>query len=198
LTAAFIGYFADGEDIRPEQYALNGGAPWYETYECADGKWLAVGAIEPYFFRDLCGALQLEHLVDLEFDSGSYEAIRTAFVRVFQTKTRDEWLADFAPLGLAVSPVLELTEVPEDAHIRSRGMVNSRQSAQFGEVREIGVAPKLSRTPGKPRGSPPQPGRDTRSILTALGRSPDAVEALFAGGIAFSVDSEASRSKTNG
>jgi len=84
LTAAFIGYFADGEEIMPGEYFLNGGAPWYEAYECGDGRFVTLGCIEPHFFRGLCEALGLETFIDHQYDESVYPEMRESISAILR------------------------------------------------------------------------------------------------------------------
>jgi crotonobetainyl-CoA:carnitine CoA-transferase CaiB-like acyl-CoA transferase len=183
LTAAFIGYFADGEEVRPGAYFLNGGAPWYDVYECADGSWLALGCIEPRFFGSLCEVLDLAELAPRQFDPGAYPEMRARLTQRLAEKPRDDWMRVFQDHEIAASPVLEMREIQNHAQFRSRGMIGALQT-RFGPVCHIGVAPKLSLTPGQPLGEPPEPGRDTVSILRALGFAEQVIERMLALGIA--------------
>jgi alpha-methylacyl-CoA racemase len=96
---------------------LDGGYAFYGTYKTKDGKYIAVGALEPQFFRDLVTALGLSHAVSLEdqFDADEQEKIRSLFASTFLSRTRDEWDECFEGLGIdaCVSPVLEMHEAPK-------------------------------------------------------------------------------------
>ena len=177
LTGAFRGYFADGEEIVPQQYFLNGGVPWYDTYECADGRRLSVGAIEGHFYAGLCHALGLPEWLDHQFDEDRHEAMRASFAQAVAQRSADEWMQIMPGYDVPAVPVLELREIPEDAQVRAREMVVELDSP-VGTVRQIGVAPQLSDTPGNPRATGPATGEHTGQILAQLGYSAEEVEAL--------------------
>jgi alpha-methylacyl-CoA racemase len=97
---------------------LDGAAPFYDTYRCSDGQWLAVGAIEDKFYRQLLIGLDLEPLIALDrFDPANHGRIRGAFTAKFEKMTREEWVAAFQNLDACVSPVLSMTEVANDPSI---------------------------------------------------------------------------------
>jgi alpha-methylacyl-CoA racemase len=91
---------------------LDGGAPFYDTYQCADGEWVAVGAIEDKFYEQLLTGLQLESLMALDrFDESNHESIRHEFAAAFRRRPRAHWIRHFRDLDACVSPVLSLSEV---------------------------------------------------------------------------------------
>lgn len=135
-----------------ESFLLDGGAPFYRTYETADGRYMAVGAIEPQFYAQLLTGLGLS-AGDLpqQLDRESYPGMHELFARCFATKTRDEWAAIFAGTDACVTPVLTWREAAESAHLRARGTLVTA----YG-VDQAAPAPRFSRTPSGPVGRPPQ------------------------------------------
>lgn len=101
--------------------ALDGGVPWYDTYQTADDKFMAVGALELQFYEELLDRLGLTGSVPDRKDPQSWPIIRQRFAEVFASRTRDEWARHFAGSDACVSPVLSLAEAPHDAHLASRG-----------------------------------------------------------------------------
>ena len=144
---------------------LDGGAPFYGTYECADGRYVAVGALEPKFFGELIAVLGLDD-VPAQHDQEAWPRMREMFTRVFLTRTRDEW-----------APVLDLAEAPDGAHLAARGTF----AEAFGIVQPT-PAPRLSRTPGRIRSAPPSPGADSREVLSDWGFDKAEIDALIAQG----------------
>ena len=120
---------------------LDGGAPFYDTYACADGRWVAVGAIEPQFYAQLVSGLGLAGLPG-QYDD--WPATRAAFTAAFRTRTRDEWARVFAGTDACVTPVLTLTEAPDGEHLAARGTL-----VRDGKAVRPAPAPRLSRTPGQ-------------------------------------------------
>ena len=154
---------------------LDGGAPYYQTYETADGKYMAVGAIEGQFYREFVRGLQLDPtaLPDQE-DKEQWPQMRARFAEIFRSKTRDDWAAIFEGKDACVSPVLELDEVEQDPHNMEReSLINIDGTMQPA------VAPRLSMTPGKSDGPARQRGWETRGILEDLGYSPEEISTLF-------------------
>ncbi|GAA0990725.1 CaiB/BaiF CoA-transferase family protein [Acrocarpospora macrocephala] len=120
---------------------LDTGAPMYDTYETADGKHLAVGALEPQFWAEMLGKLGLTDLPDRD-DQANWPVIRDRLAAVFATRTRADWEAVFAGSDACVSPVLELTEAPEHPHNRARGTF-----VEIAGVTQPAPAPRLLGTP---------------------------------------------------
>jgi alpha-methylacyl-CoA racemase len=151
-------------DVR-QANLLDGGAPFYDTYRCADGQYVAVGALEPQFYAALVTGLGLaeELAVAAQHDLRTWPAQRAAFERVFATRTRDEWAAHFAATDACVAPVLGLLEAPHHPHMAARGTF-----ATLDGVTQPRVAPRFSRTPGRD----PSPSTvDTSAALAAWGIS---------------------------
>jgi alpha-methylacyl-CoA racemase len=125
-----------------EENMLDGHAPFYDTYTCADGRHVAVGALEPQFYAALLAGLGLdgEELPD-QNDRAGWPALRARFTEVFATRTRDEWAEAFAGTDACVTPVLAFGEVPANPHVAARGTVVERDG-----VPQAAPAPRFSRT----------------------------------------------------
>jgi len=177
MTMAFTQYFANGTIIRPGEYLLNGGVPWYDTYQCADGRWFSIGSIEPHFYEALCRVLGCEEFLGRQYDASSYPAMRERFAAVFRTKTADEWMEIMSQHDICAAPVLEMDRVVQNPHNLARNMVVEVDSP-VGPVKQIGVAPKLSKTPGHVRHAGPVLGQHTEAILTELGYAPERIAEL--------------------
>lgn len=146
---------------------FDGGAPFYRCYRTADGRWVAVGAIEPVFYRRLLEGLGLDAgLVASQHDRDSWPQVREQLAAVFATRTREEWAAVFAELDACVAPVLSAQEAVDDPHLAARG-VYRRASAE--RPVHPAPAPRLSVTPGSPGSEPGRLGEDTLAVLTELG-----------------------------
>ncbi len=119
---------------------LDGGAPFYDTYETSDGKWVAVGAIEPAFYTDLRRVLGLEgDMWDRQFDPRAWPAMREALTARFLTRSRDNWVEAFAGSEACVTPVLDYAEAVADAHNIARGTLT-----EVGGVTQPAPAPRYS------------------------------------------------------
>jgi alpha-methylacyl-CoA racemase len=159
---------------------LDGAAPFYDTYECADGRFIAVGAIEPKFFAELVARTGMSGPSadgDARFDAGTWPAYREDWSALFRTKTRDEWAALLSESDACVAPVLDWTEAPAHPQMAARQVF-----VESGGVLQPGPAPRLSKTPGAIARPPAQPGEHTDEILRELGLDELAVEALRATG----------------
>ena len=157
---------------------LDSGAPYYDTYECADGEHVSVGAIEPQFFSQLLLGLglQADDLPD-QNDQEAWPVLKEAFITTFKTRSRDEWAEVFEGMDACVAPVLKMSEVAGHPHIKARNtMVDINGHIQPGP------APRFSRTPGKIRHRAAELGEHTDSILKDLGLNETAIKKLKAEG----------------
>lgn len=155
LMALFHG-FQKGGQISTERgrRVLGGDAPWYRTYECADGRFIAVGPIEPQFRVALLAGLGLDpsDLGPLD-DPSNWQAASARLAEVFRTRPREEWTAVFEATDACVAPVLTLEEAPGHPHMAARGVYEDRPEAVHPAA-----APRLSRTPGAPGAAGPAIG----------------------------------------
>jgi len=134
-----------------ESFLLDGGAPFYRCYETSDGKYMAVGAIEPQFFAALLTGLGLSaDDVPSQLDIGSYHGMYDVFAERFAGRTRDEWTEVFAGTDACVTPVLTWSEAATNDHLNARSTVITAHG-----VEQAAPAPRFSRTPAGPVGPPP-------------------------------------------
>lgn len=156
---------------------LDGGAPNYRCYECADGKYLSVGAIEVQFWAALCQALGFDvATTPSPYDPAQWAACEQLLSRTFKAKTRDEWAELFAPLDACVAPVLTLTEAPNHPHNLARGSY-----VQVGDAILAGPAPKFSATAGVTPALTVT-GADSEALLAEAGYTADGLAALRTAG----------------
>ena len=157
---------------------LDGGAPFYGVYETADGRHLAVGALEPQFYAELLRRLGLD-AGDLpgQLDRDGWPLVRERLAALFRTRTREEWCELLAGTDACVAPVLGLGEAPAHPHNRARGTF-----VDVGGVVQPGPAPRFSRTPSDPPTPPARPGEHTDQALADWGVAPDEVARLRATG----------------
>ena len=144
---------------------LDTGSPWYDVYETADGRHVAVGAIEAQFYAEFLRRLGLdgEDLPD-QNDRSAWPELRERFAAAFKEKTRDEWTEVFVPSDACVAPVLSMKEAAEHPYNTARDVF-----PELAGHRQPAPAPRLSRTPGATSGVPALPGGQTRAILDDLG-----------------------------
>ena len=176
-------YFAAGLVPKPGVEMLNGGAPYYAVYQCSDGKWLSIGCIEPWFWSELCKALDCEEYIPEQMNREKHPEIFDALQTKFREKTRDEWFQGLRRRDICVGPVYTLDEVFEDPHVQARGMVTEVQHPEFGTVKQVGVGPKFSDTPGAVRTTAPKRGEHTADLLRECGYSDAEIEDMKASGI---------------
>ncbi|OIN81708.1 CaiB/BaiF CoA transferase family protein [Mycobacterium malmoense] len=136
---------------RRESFLLDGAAPFYRCYETADGKYVAVGAIEPQFFAALLAGLGLSpDEVPSQLDIGSYPRMYDVFAQRFAGRTRDEWTRVFVGTDACVTPVLTWSEAAVADHLKARSTIITAHG-----VEQAAPAPRFSRTPAGPVGPPP-------------------------------------------
>jgi alpha-methylacyl-CoA racemase len=134
-----------------ESSLLDGGAPFYRTYETSDGKYMAVGAIEPQFFAELLKGLGLSaEDVPNQMDRDSFPGMRKLFTERFASKTRDEWAKIFAGTDACCTPVLTWSEAAQGEHLTARRTIVHRNGFD-----QAAPAPRFSRTPVDEFGPPP-------------------------------------------
>jgi alpha-methylacyl-CoA racemase len=153
---------------------LDTGAPFYDTYETADGKFVSVGALEPQFYAELVERLGLsDEDLPAQMDRGGWPKLRERFTEVFKSKTRDEWCAVLEHTDACFAPVLTMSEATEHPHVRARGTV-----VELEGVQQPAPAPRFSRTPGSIQRRAAQPGQHTDAALTDWGFSDDELAKL--------------------
>ena len=136
--------------------------------------------MEPYFYANLCTALGLDQYIDDQgtSDVARREEIRAAFTAAFKTRTADEWHELLNDVDVCAKPVLSLEEALQDEHNIAREMVVEVPTPDGGVMRQAGVAPKLSGTPGRVRGGAPSRGQDTEDLLADLGIDVEVIASL--------------------
>ena len=157
---------------------LDSGAPFYDSYPCADGRYVAVGALEPQFYAALLSGLGVDpaELGD-QHDRAGWPAMRERFAATFRTRARDEWVAHFAGRDACVASVNTTEEALADTHLAARGTV-----VEVDGVVQPAPAPRFGGTPAALDRPPPGVGEHTGEILAGLGYDDDAVAALRASG----------------
>lgn len=159
MTWAFYGQ-GHWTDAR-EANLLDGGAPYYDTYTCADGRHVAVGPLEPRFYAQLVDGLGLDPAtLPAQDDVAGWPVLRARFAGAFASRPRDEWVAVFDGTEACVTPVLALSEVAEHPHVKARGTVVAPDG-----VPQAAPAPRFSRTPATLPGPPAEP-EDVDAVLT--------------------------------
>ncbi|MHC5262035.1 CaiB/BaiF CoA transferase family protein [Streptomyces sp. UC4497] len=150
---------AGGWQDRRAANLLDGGAPFYGTYETADGKYMAVGALEQQFYAEFAELLGLGEVAAARGDLGRWDELRAAVAARFKERTRDEWAAVFEGSDACVAPVLSLGEAPHHPHLAARGTF-----VDHGGLTQPAPAPRFSDTPTSVHSGPAQPGADTTDV----------------------------------
>jgi alpha-methylacyl-CoA racemase len=176
-------YLATGVVPGPGHGMLTGRYACYDAYRAADGGWVAVAAIEPRFWANLCRALGLPQWVEAQTDDDVQERIRSDLAAVFATRDRDEWVAELAGADTCVAPVLSVPEVVEDPQLCARGDFVKATHPEHGTF--LQVAPVLA---GSDRSKGSYRVRDagetdTDELLAGVGMSPDDCARLRESGV---------------
>ena len=173
LAAMFSGF------LKVEQWSetrgvntLDTGAPWYDVYETKDGKYVAIGAIEDKFFRELVSRLRVDKDT-AQHDRAGWPKMREQFAKIFKTKTRDEWCKVFEGSDACFAPVLSWSEARRHPQSISRNSY-----VTVAGVEQPAPAPRFSRTPAKLRGAPPERGEGGAQALADWGFDSDDVKKL--------------------
>jgi alpha-methylacyl-CoA racemase len=176
-----IRYSGDWTAPRGENL-FDGGAPYYGVYECADGGWLAVGAIEPKFYAELVSGLGLAAQLPLEAqnDRAQWPRQRELIATTISGRTRDEWAAAFAGSDSCVAPVLSPGEVLAHPHLAARHVFSNVDGLVHPEP-----APRFSRTPGARGSAAPLVGEHTEAVLADFGLSESSIAGLIKSGAVF-------------
>jgi alpha-methylacyl-CoA racemase len=157
---------------------LDTGAPYYEVYETADGRYFAVGAIESKFYAELLERLGLTgEDLPAQNDTSRWPELKARFGAVFRTRTRDEWAAVFDGSDACGVPVLMPREAMQHPHNRAR-----QTFVEVDGVTQPAPVPRFSRTPAAIASPPSHPGADTDAALGAWGLGADDLVALRAAG----------------
>lgn len=177
LGAMMYGLRAFGSwSDRREANMLDGGAPFYDTYACADGKFISIGAIEPHFYAQLLAlAGANDPAFARQWDQAEWPDLKAKFAALFARRTRSEWCALLERTDVCFAPVLDMAEAPAHPHNRARGAF-----IDVDGVTQPAPAPRFSRTAPEVDLPPAAPGQHSAAILADWGWEPDAIEALKA------------------
>jgi alpha-methylacyl-CoA racemase len=165
LTTLLYGLSAAGQ-WRDERGVnlLDTGAPFYDVYPAADGRYLAVGALEPQFYAEFIRLLAPGDDLPAQYDRARWPQLRARIAAAFTTRTQREWAEVFEGTEACVAPVLSLAEAADHPHLASR-----RTFARRDGVLQPAAAPRFSVTPAGPPGPPALPGAHTREVLADWG-----------------------------
>ena len=176
LGAAIFGLRAAGiwNENRADNI-LNSGAPWYDVYETADGKYISIGSIEERFFNLLLEKLDLRAPELRDRDRSNWPRLRTVLTDAFRTRTRADWCKLMEGSDICFAPVLTMDEAPAHAHMQDRGVF-----CEIDGVVQPGPAPRFSRTKPEVKSAPSVVGEHTDEILAEFGFSDEEIGRLNA------------------
>lgn len=159
---------------------LDGGAHFYDAYECADGRYVAVGSIEPHFYALLLEktGLAADPEFSAQMDRSRWPELKRRLADVIRTRSRDQWCELMEGTDVCFAPVLDLDEAPRHPHNRAR-----ETFVDLRGVTQPAPAPRFSRTPGRIAGPPPRVGEHSAEVLVDWGFSSAEVEGLRAAGV---------------
>lgn len=155
---------AGGWQDRRGSNLLDGGCPFYGTYETSDGEYMAVGALEEKFYDEFTASLGITAEARGRMDPARWEELRTVIASRFRTRTRAEWTAVFEHSDACVAPVLSLREAPSHPHLAERGTF-----VDHGGITQPAPAPRFSATPASIHRGPAVPGADTGEVARDWG-----------------------------
>jgi alpha-methylacyl-CoA racemase len=176
LGAAIFGLRAAGiwNENRADNI-LDSGAPWYDVYETADGKYISIGSIEERFFNLLLEKLDLRAPELRNRDRSNWPRLRTVLTDAFRTRTRADWCKLMEGSDICFAPVLTMDEAPAHPHMQDRGVL-----CEIDGVVQPGPAPRFSRTKPEVRSAPSVVGEHTDEILAEFGFSDEEIGRLNA------------------
>lgn len=159
---------------------LDGGAPFYDTYTCADGQHISIGALEPQFYRELLERIGLSDDPDCaeQMNRKSWPAMRARFEAVFANRTRQEWCDILEGTDVCFAPVLDMDEAPEHPHHAARGTF-----VEHDGMTQAAPAPRFSRTRAELTTGARKPGQDTDTALADWGIDPGVISELHEQGV---------------
>ena len=176
-------YLATGNEPGPGHYILTGRYACYDTYRCADGRYVSVGAIEPRFWANLCELIGLPQFASQQTEDDAQDEIRNALAAKFVTEDRDHWVQLLGPADTCVAPVNTVAEAVEDPHTTARALVVDAVSETDGPFRQS--------APGWAGTVPPDgayevaaaDSTDTESLLASAGLDAHEIERMLDEGV---------------
>jgi alpha-methylacyl-CoA racemase len=180
LMSIFYGLRAGGQWDAQQRGAnlLDGGAPFYDTYETADGGHVAIAALEPKFFAELARRVGLdERFVKRQYDRRLWPEMRQALAEALRRRTRDAWCAELEGSDACFAPVLSMSEAPHHAHAVARGAF-----VAVGGVVQPAAAPRFGRSVSSVPRPAPKVGEHSADVLAEAGLTPEDIAALRAAG----------------
>ena len=184
-------FFSDGQAPRRGAGFLGGSYPYYAIYETKDAKLLTIGCTEPWLWDNFCNAIGRPDFKRFARSSDQFvraanaeeEAARREIEALIKTRDRDEWYEALVKADVCVGKVYDVQEMVDDPQIKHRRMIVDAEHPTHGRVRQIGIAIKLSDTPGTIRSAAPMPSEHTEDVLKDLGMTAAEIAELQRKGI---------------
>lgn len=179
LMTMIQGYRAMGMwELERQNNLFDGGPQFYDTYECADGKWVSIGAIETHFYQELVEKLGLtaevgEISYPAQFDKAKWQQLKPIFAQRIKEKTQQQWCDIFAGSDACFAPVLNMDEAVKYPH-----NVERKTFVEVAGVMQAAPAPRFSRTPSEIKHPPVAAGSDNEAILKQLGLTESEIKQL--------------------
>ncbi|HET8929289.1 MAG TPA: CaiB/BaiF CoA-transferase family protein [Acidimicrobiales bacterium] len=184
LTSLIVDeHLATGSEPGPGHDILSGRYACYGAYQCADGAWVAVGAIEPAFFANLCRGLGCDEWIDAQLDDAAQPRIRAALTTAFAARARSEWLEALGPADTCIAPVNDIASVVSDPQLVARGVFVEAEHPVHGRFRQLG--PLLAGMDPAPEVTPVPDVTitDTDAVFAEAGLTPAAITELRTAGV---------------
>lgn len=179
----FSEYLATGRPTERGRYWLSGASPYYNVYRCGDGKYISLGCNEPWFWENLCKVFDREDLIPVQWERSRWPEMVEAFKAIMVTRNQAEWVVEFDKTDIAYGKVYSQDEVFDDPQMQHRRMGIDAGEVNGETVRQVGIGPKLSETPGSVRSLGVPVGEDTDVTLQGLGYSAEQIAALRERGV---------------
>ncbi len=192
MTFFTTDYFLKSVLPKRGETALHGAYPYYGIYETKDGEYITIGCLELHFWENLCRLLGREDYIPYHFapehllhkpEGKKWDEIQSWLKEAFLTKTRDEWFGLLSERDIPAGKVYTLDEVFSDPQVVHRQMVVEVEHPTLGKVKQVGIAPRLSDTPGKVRTLSPLLGEHSEETLSELGYSQKEIDSLRREGV---------------
>jgi alpha-methylacyl-CoA racemase len=184
-------FFSDGAAPRRGQGFLGGSYPYYAIYETRDGKLLTIGCTEPWLWENFCRAIDRPEFARFARKPDQFvraanaeeDGARREIEAIIRTRDRDDWYERLVKADVCVGKVYDVEEMVTDPQVLHRKMIVDIQHPTLGTVREVGIAIKLSETPGTIRSAAPTSGQHTDAVLKDLGYGSSDIDTLRTKGV---------------
>lgn len=186
LLSNLLGFKAGfGESTEWGTKVFSGKAAWYNIYQTKDGKYVSIGAVESKFWQQFCTRIGRPDFIPIHWEGEHQPAMKRILAEIMLTRTRDEWVAEFADLDICFTPVLSLDEVCEHPQIQARDMLftlaDFRNSGK--ELKLTGQPIRLSETPAELKLTFPGLGEHSDEVLAGIGYTRETIDTLRREGI---------------